>query len=119
MADDVVELDLGVRPEAAVSGVVCLQTALATFLTFNAMRVRDHGGSHGEGCMEEVCTAVVSFKRCLAGSGERALRRGFRADSAAGLWRGGGIERRVDGPGGTVCGSSGGRRRGLVSLVLE
>jgi hypothetical protein len=26
MADDIVELDLGIRPEAAVSGAVCLQT---------------------------------------------------------------------------------------------
>ena len=49
MADDIVELDLGVRPEAAVSGAVCLQTEARTFLTFNAMRrtaqVNSHDGS--------------------------------------------------------------------------
>jgi hypothetical protein len=33
--DEIVELNLGVSPEAAVSGVVCLQTESGTFLTFN------------------------------------------------------------------------------------
>src|SRR5262249_31836245 len=65
MADDIVELDLGVRPEAAVSGVVCLQTELAIFLTFNAMRATDRMSRGGGPYMEDAGTAVVEFKRCL------------------------------------------------------
>src|SRR6185503_12768109 len=47
MADDIVELDLGVRPEAAVSGAICLQTEGVTFLTFNAMRPTDRMSPYG------------------------------------------------------------------------
>ncbi len=65
MSDEIVELDLGVRPEAAVSGAVCLQTESRTFLTFNAMRSTKRITPHGEACMQDAGTAVVEFKRCL------------------------------------------------------
>ncbi len=65
MSDEIVELDLGVRPEAAVSGAVCLQTEAGTFLTFNAMRATDRMSPHGGPYMEDAGTAVVEFKRCL------------------------------------------------------
>ena len=64
MPDDIVELDLGVRPEAAVSGAVCLQTESGTFLTFNAMRPTGRMGPYGE-YHADAGTAVVEFKRCL------------------------------------------------------
>ena len=65
MADDIIELNLGVGPEAAVSGAVCLQTESRTFLTFNAMRATDRMTPHGRPYMEDAGTAVVEFKRCL------------------------------------------------------
>jgi hypothetical protein len=65
VSDDIIELDLGVRPEAAVSGVLCLQTEAATFLTFNAMRATDRMSPYGGPFMERAGTAVVEFKRCL------------------------------------------------------
>jgi hypothetical protein len=64
MADDIIELDLGVRPEAAVSGAVCLQTEAGTFLTFNAMRPTDRMSPYGWLYMEDAGTAVVEFKHC-------------------------------------------------------
>ena len=54
IANEIVELNLGVTPDAGVSGAVCLQTERATFLTFNAMRAASEAG-----------TAVVEFKRCI------------------------------------------------------
>lgn len=65
MIDEIVELDLGIRPEAAVSGAVCLQTETGTFLTFNAMRSTDRMSSNGTPCVEHAGTVVVEFKRCL------------------------------------------------------
>ena len=56
--DKVVELDLGYRPEAAVSGPLLLQTDYSTFLTFNAMEKRSDGLYHDAG------TAVLEFPRC-------------------------------------------------------
>src|SRR5881227_2692931 len=64
MADDIVELDLGVRPEAAVSGAVCRQTEAGTILTFNATRPTGRMGPYGE-YHDDAGTAVVEFKRCL------------------------------------------------------
>lgn len=64
MADDIVELNLGIRPEAAVSGAVCLQTEAGTFLTFNATRPTGRMGPYGE-YYDDAGTAVVEFKRCL------------------------------------------------------
>src|SRR6267142_3427868 len=63
--DQIVELDLGIRPEAAVSGAVLVHTEQSTFLTFNAMRPTDRIGPHGGPYMEDAGTAVVEFKRCL------------------------------------------------------
>jgi hypothetical protein len=65
MADEVFELDLGVRPEAAVSGAVFLQTEAGTFLTFNAMRATNRMSPYGGPYLEDAGTAVVEFKRCL------------------------------------------------------
>jgi hypothetical protein len=65
MPEVVVELDLGIRPEAAVSGAVCLQTEVGTFLTFNAMRPTNRMSPHGGPYLENAGTAVVEFKRCL------------------------------------------------------
>lgn len=65
MADDVIELDLGVRAEAAVSGAVCLQTEAGTFLTFNAVRPTDRVSPHGGRYLEDAGTAIVEFQRCL------------------------------------------------------
>lgn len=65
MPDQIVELDLGVVPEAAVSGAVCLQTETGTFLTFNAMRSTGRMGPHGGPYMEDAGIAVVELKRCL------------------------------------------------------
>jgi hypothetical protein len=57
--DTVVELDIGVVPEAAVSGAVVLQDEYATYLTFNAMSKGAHSERRDSG------TAIVTFKRCL------------------------------------------------------
>lgn len=57
--ESVVELDIGVVPEAAVSGAVVLQDEYATYLTFNAMSKGADGKCHDRG------TAIVTFKRCL------------------------------------------------------
>jgi len=65
MADDIIELDLGVRPEAAVSGAVCLQTEAGTFLTFNAVRPTNRMSPGGGPHREDAGTAIVEFRRCL------------------------------------------------------
>lgn len=56
--DQVIELDLGYVPEAAISGGVLVQTERSTFLTFNAMRKQSNG------FMEPAGTAMVEFIRC-------------------------------------------------------
>ena len=63
--DQIVELDFGVMPEAAVSGALCLQAEGGTFLTFNAMRPTDRMSPSGGPYMEDAGTAIVEFKRCL------------------------------------------------------
>jgi hypothetical protein len=65
MADEIVELDLGIRTEAAVSAAVCLQTPAGTFLTFNAMRTTNRMSPYGGPYLEDAGTALVEFKRCL------------------------------------------------------
>jgi hypothetical protein len=65
LPDQIVALDLGVSPEAAVSGAVCLSTAQGTFLTFNAMRPTSRLSPRGHHLMEDAGTAVVEFVRCL------------------------------------------------------
>ena len=64
MAEEIVELDLGVSPEAAVSGAVCLRTEAGTFLTFNAVRLTGRTSPYAE-YMDDARTAVVAFTRCL------------------------------------------------------
>ena len=55
----VVELDIDVVPEAAVSGAVVLQDEYATYLTFNAM------SKGADGKRRDAGTAIIAFKRCL------------------------------------------------------
>ncbi|HVO43225.1 MAG TPA: hypothetical protein VMT34_11410 [Aggregatilineales bacterium] len=56
--DQVIELDLGCIPEAAVSGGVLVKTDRSTFLTFNAMRKIDRR-------CERAGYALIEFTRCL------------------------------------------------------
>jgi len=65
MPDEIIELDLGVIPEAAISGAVCLQTEVITFLTFNAMRPTARMSPYGGPYLENAGTAVIEFKRCI------------------------------------------------------
>jgi hypothetical protein len=58
MAETIVPLDLGCRPEAAVSGAVLVQTEYSTFLSFNAVRLM------GDGRLHSVGTALVEFSHC-------------------------------------------------------
>jgi hypothetical protein len=58
-AESIVELEIGVVPEAAVSGAMVLQDEYATYLAFNAMSKGADGKRHDSG------TAIVTFKRCL------------------------------------------------------
>lgn len=56
MSDEqIVELDLGCEPEAAISGAVLVQTEKSCFLTFNAMR------QCPDGLYRDVGTAFVEF----------------------------------------------------------
>ena len=55
MSSHVEKLDLGVVPEAAVSGGMLVQTETSTFLLFNAMRPTD------EGRRESAGVAVLAF----------------------------------------------------------
>ena len=64
MPDNIIELDLGIRPGAAVSGAVCLQTEETAVLTFNAMQPTDRIGPYGP-YMKDAGTAVVEFRRCI------------------------------------------------------
>ena len=52
-------LNIGVVPEAAVSGAVVTQTEYSTFVTFNAMRENKNGMRENAG------TALIEFKLCL------------------------------------------------------
>jgi hypothetical protein len=64
--DDIIELELGIRPEAAVSGAVLIETSLSTTLTFNAMRPTEEMSPYGDPYMAYAGTAIFRFKRCLA-----------------------------------------------------
>lgn len=62
--EQIVELNLGCTPEAAVSGAVLVQTERSTFLTFNAMKQTNRPGPQ-DGChRENAGTAVVEFRLC-------------------------------------------------------
>lgn len=61
MAEErVVELKVGCRPEAAISGGLLLQSEEDVFLLFNAMSDE----KYAEGYSYRVGTAVMEFKRC-------------------------------------------------------
>jgi hypothetical protein len=62
----VVELQLGITPEAAISGAVLVQTEISTFLTFNAMRATDRPFPGGGYYREDAGTAIVEFTVCTA-----------------------------------------------------
>jgi hypothetical protein len=64
-AEEVVELDLGVTPEAAVSGAVLLKTERSTHLTFRAMKPTKRPSPHGGFYREDAGTAVVEFRTCI------------------------------------------------------
>ncbi|MEM6257807.1 MAG: hypothetical protein AAF711_03700 [Planctomycetota bacterium] len=63
--DLLVPLELGVSPEAAVSGACCYQTECDVILTFNAMRPTDRPSPYGGFYKQEAGTAICTFKRCL------------------------------------------------------
>ncbi len=58
-SEQIIELDLGCRPEAAVSGGLLVSSEYSTFLTFNAVRPTGDGSS-----MESAGHAVVEFPLC-------------------------------------------------------
>ncbi|MCG7980675.1 MAG: hypothetical protein N0E58_21430 [Candidatus Thiodiazotropha endolucinida] len=59
------ELKLGVKPEAAVSGAVLLQSEYSSFLTFNAQKETDEPSPYGGFYTTDAGTAIVEFKGCL------------------------------------------------------
>lgn len=63
-ADRLVELSLGFRPEAAISGAVLVQTEASVTLTFNAMRPSGALTSWGAPMMERAGTAIFRFEGC-------------------------------------------------------
>jgi len=61
---ELVEIELGVTPEAAVSGAVLLQTESKAFLTFNAMRKTTRPFPGGDFYRDDAGTAVVELVGC-------------------------------------------------------
>jgi len=59
--ESLVELNLGVTPESAISGAVLLQTEEKAFLAFNAMRDTTRPAPHGGFYKEDAGTAVVEL----------------------------------------------------------
>ena len=59
------ELKLGIRPEAAVSSAVLIQSELSTVLTFNAQKDTDRPSPYGGFYTEDAGTAIVEFPMCL------------------------------------------------------
>ena len=59
------ELKIGIRPEAAVSGAVLVQSEMSTFLTFNAQKDTDRPSPYGGFYTEDAGTAIVEFPMCL------------------------------------------------------
>ena len=62
--ETIIELELGCRPEAAISGAVLVQTERSAFLTFNAMRPTDRVSPYGGHYVEEAGIALVEFPTC-------------------------------------------------------
>jgi hypothetical protein len=67
-SESLVEIDLGVTPEASISGAVLLQSEEKAFLTFNAMRDSDRPFRLGEFTgfyKESAGTAVIELVGCV------------------------------------------------------
>jgi hypothetical protein len=62
--EEIVELDLGCKPEAAISGAVLVKTEQSTFLTFNAMKQSSRVHPRGGYYWENAGTAVCEFRLC-------------------------------------------------------
>ncbi|HVU13113.1 MAG TPA: hypothetical protein VHD90_17665 [Phototrophicaceae bacterium] len=58
--DQIIELDFGYLPEAAVSGAVLIETEQSTFLTFNVTQLMADGYHR-----ENAGTALVEFPFCI------------------------------------------------------
>lgn len=66
--ESLVEIDLGITPEASVSGAMLLQSEESAYLIFNAMRNTDRPFRHGEFTgfyKESAGTAVVELVGCV------------------------------------------------------
>ncbi len=63
--DEIIDLNLGIFPEAAVSGAVLVQTDCSMTLTFNAMRPTDKMSAYGEFYRENAGIAIFRFKNCF------------------------------------------------------
>ncbi|WP_445363336.1 hypothetical protein ACJJIQ_00385 [Microbulbifer sp. ANSA003] len=63
--ESIEELKLGVRPEAAVSGAVLLQSEYSSYLTFNAQKDTDKPSPYGGFYTADAGTAIVEFQGCL------------------------------------------------------
>jgi hypothetical protein len=63
-AEVIVELDVGVTPEAAVSGAVLLQSEVSAYLLFNAMRNTSKPFPSGGYYKEDAGIAVVELVLC-------------------------------------------------------
>ena len=59
MSEQIIELDLGCRPEPAVSGAVLVSSEYSTFLTFNAVKLNEDGPG-----LVNLGHAVVEFPLC-------------------------------------------------------
>ena len=60
--NEIVDLELPVTPEAAISGPVLVQTDYLTVLTFNAMRETDRPTDWGGYYKESAGTAIIEFR---------------------------------------------------------
>ena len=60
----IVELDIGVTPEAAVSGAVLLQSEVSAYLLFNAMRDTSRPFPSGGFYKEDAGVAVIELVQC-------------------------------------------------------
>ena len=65
MTEQIIELDLGCRPDAAVSGAVLVSSEYSTFLTFNAVQPADDGSdrivSAGHALVEFALCTITKF----------------------------------------------------------
>ena len=61
---ELIKIDIGVTPEAAISGAVLLQTEDRAFLTFNAMRDTTRPSPYGGFYKEDAGTAIIELVDC-------------------------------------------------------